>query len=567
MNKPSLVLIALALFSYCLIAWADETFQIRFFGLEGDAQKNVQTLLTLASNRIKTKQDLLKFYAKSHDEIKTALEPFGFFKPTITSTIAHTNNQWLINFYIDPGPAVIVTKVDFALTGEGADADYFRDIVAHFPIAAGQVFSTLNYNKAKSELQDMALQKGYFDAQMTTQQIKINVPDNSAEITLHFNTGIRYRYGTVRFNETPYSPEFVIRFADFAPGEYYDAKQVQQFQENLGLSNDFRQADVEPKVDLARNGFVPIDVALQAMPKRQFDLGIGYGTDTGPRGMINYLQRQITPSGQRFRAQLQASAINSILQADYTIPGTHPATDKYVITAAAQHQRINPGKSTVEKGGFSYVSAVAGLQQTLALFLHQEQWNLNGQMGQSELLLLPRATWSKTFKDNPTNPTKGFRFGLGVFGTPKIFSDNTPFIQSTLNLKGLYPLFSTDEIVGRLDLGHTAINNVKNLPLSLQLLAGGAESLRAYSYNSIGPGSSLFVSSLEYRHRIKGNWFAAGFFDSGNVSNSFPGRLKKSAGLGGLWKSPVGNLEATIGHAFDMPGKNISLQFNMGPDL
>ena len=153
-----------------------------------------------------------------------------------------------------------------------------------------------------------------------------------------------------------------------------------------------------------------------------------------------------------------------------------------------------------------------------------------------------------------------------MLGSPDLFG-NATFVQAQLNAKAIYPIFVENRIVTRINLGYTVINHINQLPLSLQFLAGGSESIRGYPFNTIGPGTTLAVGSFEYRQHIKGDWYAATFFDAGNVTNGVLNRLKKGVGVGALWQSPVGTLELTLAKALDQPGQPLAVQFSMGADL
>ena len=53
------------------------------------------------------------------------------------------------------------------------------------------------------------------------------------------------------------------------------------------------------------------------------------------------------------------------------------------------------------------------------------------------------------------------------------------------------------------------------LPLSLQLIAGGSDSIRGFDFQSIGPGKRKYVVSLEVQQQVVENWFVTGFGDLG----------------------------------------------------
>jgi len=118
----------------------------------------------------------------------------------------------------------------------------------------------------------------------------------------------------------------------------------------------------------------------------------------------------------------------------------------------------------------------------------------------------------------------------------------------------------------------TQISNIDNLPLSLAMLLGGADNLKAYSYNSIGPGKILSFLSMEVQKETFSKWYLIGFLDSGDVYNPSQKLFKYDAGIGLMWVSPVGPIKVGVAQAVDnhfqrIEGRNPKLVINMGPDL
>ena len=90
------------------------------------------------------------------------------------------------------------------------------------------------------------------------------------------------------------------------------------------------------------------------------------------------------------------------------------------------------------------------------------------------------------------------------------------------------------------------------VPDSQKFRAGGDESVRGYSYRSLGPivdgavgsGTTLYTTSLEVARPISATMpslWGALFIDAGNAANSFV-KPAVGYGLGVRWRSPVGPL-------------------------
>jgi translocation and assembly module TamA len=141
------------------------------------------------------------------------------------------------------------------------------------------------------------------------------------------------------------------------------------------------------------------------------------------------------------------------------------------------------------------------------------------------------------------------------------------------------------------EIGLTEVNGVKDLPKSVRYFAGGGNSVRGYDYESLGPteqvkdatentlkdadgndvievvgGKNLLVSSIEYDYQFRPSWAAAVFFDVGNAANDYNFDLKRGAGIGLRWISPIGPVRIDVARGLD-DKKAWNLHISMGPDL
>ena len=215
----------------------------------------------------------------------------------------------------------------------------------------------------------------------------------------------------------------------------------------------------------------------------------------------------------------------------------------------------------------SYINQFYDWQQTFSLTFLNENFTLRGQDRENSVMLIPSAKWLITVSDNPIKPTHGYTLSLSIQGTHEILGSSNSFFQVHTNGKIIHPIFSRGSLLARATLGYTATKDLNQLPLSLQLLTGGAQSIRGYDYKSIGPGRFLAVASIEYRHRVIGNWYLASFYDVGSANRKFLGSIKRGPGAGIVWLSPIGAVEVTAARGMDSPGKPWLFQFSVGPDL
>jgi len=552
-------------------SYAKNTLHYSIVGLSGDIQKSVEQSLNIKQQEELTNptpKEIQVFVAAAPYDIKIALQPFGYFQAEVTSSLTNKGEDWFANFVVKPQTPVKISSLDISMNGDGATDPILKHILTKNPMRIGSVLNTEAYKNFKQDFFDVALNHGYMETKITENAIKVDLKKHTANIILHFHTGPRYKFGNVTFSPSPFSEKFLHRFIPFQEGELYASNQLLILQNNLNNSGYFKNVSVTQNRQDIQRKTVPIQVELELRPNYQYDLGAGFGTDTGVRGLVGLEVRHLSDNGQHLKSFIKASNTQNSLEVRYLIPGKNPTTDQYDISAAAESRRQKYGDSRAFKLSGGYTTVFRNdWRQTLRLSLQQERYNLTNHPKQNTTFLIPSWSIMHLDSDNPVKPTRGHRINLTVQGAIKGIIARNNFFQAQLDAKWIHPFSSMNSIILRGTLGYTAINDINNLPLSLQYFAGGAQSVRGYAYNGLGPGRNLTVASAEFRQKVVSDWYAVGFFDLGNSDNSFRMRLKRGTGLGVAWLSPLGTLELTYAKALDNPGTPSMVQFSMGPEF
>ncbi len=552
------------------IVYAQDQLSIEISGLSGNLEKNTNQALKNSQAQMRTQnQEVAAFYKKAPTIIKKALQPYGYFNPTIQSSLSKKGTQWIAHFNIIPGPAVHITQVTIHIIGPAKNDPAFKRLYDHLPLKVGHTLNTENYEKTKQLLYDLASTRGYFDAKMLENKIYINLKNRTAQVILKFQSGPRYYFSDTLFSKNPFSPEFLMRFLHYKKGELYNYQKIEKTQQSFIDSNYFSHVIIRPLRKNAKNQWVPIEIKIIPKKRYAYIIGAGYGTDTNFRATLGFDIRHVNPYGHQVKSLIQASKTNSHASVSYLIPGRRPSSDIWGLSTGYANfdQVTGNGKSFKLEG--SYTTALGKWKQTLALTFLNERYNIINFPFTQTKVLYPNIHWQYISTQNQLYPTHGFSFSGFVGGTPQLSSiSDISFLQARANANLLFTLFGSTRFILRTALARTNIKNIQNLPFSLQLFAGGARSIRGYSYNQIGPGRNLFTASLEIQQRIKGKWYLAGFFDAGNVSDNNPFKnLNIGVGPGIAWLSPVGVIEITIARAITRPSKPWVIQFIMGPEL
>jgi translocation and assembly module TamA len=421
-----------------------------------------------------------------------------------------------------------------------------------------------DYKQSKKTLLDTVERAGYLNAQFKEHSIIIDKKRHAADITLTVDSGKRYYFGDIHFNQTPFDSDFLHRFVGFKTGEPYHYNSIVQLQDALSASNYFQQVAINSDKNKAQQQQIPIHIELTPRPQHLYSIGAGYGTDTGLRANLGWDERYFNRHGHYITALVSGSQMQNTFLTRYVIPGADPLKSRYEISLASQSLRYPQGNNSTEQFGLNHILKHGFWQQTLGL-QYQHQRSPGNRFVSN--YLLPTASWQFSNTDRLLFDTRGYRVALNFRGASRAVASSSNFIQSELRGKYIVPVMTKSRILFRGDLGYTTGNALTDLPLSLRFYNGGAQTVRGFSYYALGPGRYLTTGSTELQAAIHDKWYSCFFYDTGNAGDRFPLALERSAGVGLLWVSPVGPLELTLAKVLSQSSHPKRVQFSMGSDL
>lgn len=584
-----LLLISQALFA----ATATPTLSYQVTGVSPAMQKNGLAWLNAEQKRTPTpltQASIQTLYQAGFNNVSQAMQPFGYFYAQVTGHLTQIkNNTWQANYHVILGSPLPVTSIKLQIIGPGAHNSELQKIFHQFPLKLGQALNTISYQQYKNKLSHAALEQGYLNASFTTSNIGISLKQNKAEIHLIFDTGPQYYFGQIFFSKNPMNESLLQRYVSASGiniGTPYSPSLLQTLQQNLSDSHYFSSVNIEPDTHDLSQTSVPVQVELRPSPKQQYHFGVGYGTDTGFRGTLGINWDSVTSSGQSFRTLLQASQVQTSLDAKYSFPGKNPVTQQYFLSGNIMNQTPNTSRGTTEKISAGKAFLWDNWKTTFALSQQFDQYNLRGGNRLQSHLTIPNVNVSRSYNDDPIFPRHGYSVSLMARGATTAIGSSTNFAQTELFGRWITSPTPLSRLILRGDLGLTAVNNPSTIPLSLQFFAGGADSVRGYNYEQLGPGRYLTVASAEFQHQVVHNWYGAVFFDTGNAFNSFTNPAQKSEGVGHkyqgvnlnqllkagtgigiVWVSPVGPMELTLAKAIADKNMHPLVQFTMGTNI
>jgi len=555
-----------------------EPLQVKITGVSGDILGNVVALLSIERERSEPLLNdvrMRRLFDRGKQEISQALQPFGYFNPVVRSQLRQQDHSWIAEYDINPGNPALLDSVDVQLLGPGHDDPELKALPAGSAMQNGAIASQINYESLKKNLLNTALDIGYLDAVYSAHQLRVDPRTNKAQLQLHLETGPRYLFGAVRFNDAGLDPRLLQKYVPFKPGTPYSGRALLELQRVLMDSDYFDSVTVIDDRAAAQHLEVPVNVRLTPRKRHKYTAGIGYGTDTGLRGKLGWEHRRINRMGHKLAVELSASQIHKGMTARYSLPLGDPRTDRLAFSVTDSEEFTNTLDSKIKNIGASYIRVRNKWHETWSVNYQDEDYRVGDQTGRTTLLM-PGAVWSRVRADNALLPRNSTHIQVELRGAAQQILSDTSFLQIKTDIKRIIPVMDRDRLLVRAAIGASWVSRFTDLPATVRFFAGGDQSVRGYGYQTLGPtdssgtvigGRHLLVGSLEYEHALTETWRVAAFVDSGNAFDNLNLSMKTGAGIGIRRVLPVGMLRIDLGIAVSEPGHPLRLHISLGPDL
>ena len=515
-----------------------------------------------------------RLHDKAPQEIRRALEPFGYYHAKVERQLTRSASGWTARYDVALGEPIRVRHVDIVISGPGATEPVLQRWHASFPLNPGDVLVHRVYEDAKGELLDIARGLGYVDGQLERHEIAVDLQTNSADIKLLYATGPRYRFGSVDFEQDVFADDFLRRYLPFHRGDRYDIDKLIELQRALSNSDYFEYVQVEPQVDKATDEEVPIRIRLTPRKQFRYDVGIGYTTDTGPRGTLGFQNRRATSYGHHFVVVVSASEVLSNASASYLVPLRRPQTDSIAYSAQWEDENTDTVLRTTNSLSAMLTRVRGQWKRGLGISYERERYRVES--SDNSTLLIPLINWQRLWGRNRIHTLRGALFNAELRGAVEGALSDTTFLQIRTNGKMIESLGMRDRVLMRAEADASWTSEFSLLPASQRFFAGGDQSIRGYAYKSLGPidvdgtvigGTHMLIGSLEYEHIFGNIYSMALFYDSGNAFNKGSFTPVSGAGIGMRWRLPFGAMRIDVAYALSEPDHPWRLHINIGPDL
>lgn len=555
---------------------ATKTPELSITGGPSLLRDNVRQYLTIASEPCKAPLWRLKsLLLDAQTEIEQAAQAVGYYQLTYTTKLTQEKDCWQLHIALAPGEPAVIKQFNLIIEGDGQADGVFEPITLSPGLAVGDKFNHGHYETLKNRITTAAASHGYFQGRFVQSHVEVNQAENGADITLIYNTGPRYKLGDIRMHHGILHEKFLRRYLNIASGDDYDTDKLLELKSFYNATNYFNLATAAPDLQNLHDQQVDIDVQLEERKRYYFPLGFGIATDTGPRVRIGAEDRYVNDWGHSLKGDYSYSTVKSSSLLTYSIPLEQPSFESLRIYAGYDREDADTAYSRKHSYGTSYTYYQhSHWLHTYALTVENEYSALDGAPLTYSHLIIPSVTFSRTETDGNPYPLRGWNFTAKFSGSPNALGSDVSFVQMNMAAKYIQAL-PYGRLLLRAELGATQVSEIGSLPISQRFFAGGDTRVRGYDYKSLGPtdangkvvgGNNLWVNTVEYDYRVKPNWAVATFYDLGNAADDFKWELKRSAGIGLRWISPVGPVRMDIAKGLDEP-YGWHLHVSMGPDL
>ena len=145
------------------------------------------------------------------------------------------------------------------IRGAGSEQKEFAVLEKDLPPKEGDIFNHRVYKDSKSALESLSNTYGYFDQYWLNKSVDIILPDNTADVSLVYNTGDRYEFDEVVFftydkesgtltrdpAKLPVELSLLKQLFDFKEGDPFYRPAVTKFSNDLSATRYFNTVNVE----------------------------------------------------------------------------------------------------------------------------------------------------------------------------------------------------------------------------------------------------------------------------------------------------------------------------------
>jgi translocation and assembly module TamA len=498
----------------------------------------------------------------------------GYFSPIVRTDVRTVNNARRVTVTVEPGPQTVISSVSLSFRGAVITEDPEQENAtrAAFSLHEGDPFSQGDWDDAKNAALRTLQSRRYLAAKIYHSEALVDPRTHEAKLSVTFESGPTFTMGKLDVSGTRRYPEFIVHNVNpISPGDIYDTRRVAELQRQLQNTPYFASVAIDLDNDPTKPLDTPVHVKVSEFPFNSIRGGVGYSTDNGPLVQGAYSFLNTFGKAWPFTVEGRADQTQQYGQIQLAMP---PGPRAWTNSVLASYTTTDVSDTRIYsiRGGVQTSRTSQFLDYSYSLLYYQDRLDQNAFPPTTSRALVPAWSWTRRDTDDPLFPRRGNLIHVEAgFAIKGVLTDQT-FLRGYARGQQYLPIGKDDIVVIRAEFGGVFTSGSSTgVPASLLFRAGGSNSVRGYSFQSIGnnvdgsvlPTKYLVTGAAEYQHWFSHNWGAAAFFDIGTATDTWGEKVfYPGAGVGARWRSPVGPVNLDI--AYGIRNKSVRPYLTLG---
>ena len=450
-------------------------------------------------------------------------------------------------------------------------------------IGAGDLFSRKKVTDTSKRLTDRIGEEGYSFGNVNA------IPDidqagKTVALTFFIDPGKRVYARRINFvGNVKTRDEVLRREMRQQEGSWLSTARVERGKERLERTGYFKDVNVETVAVPGTADQVDVNYTVEEAPGGRLGGGLGFSPGQGAIFNASVVQDNFLGSGKRISFNFNNSRVNTryaigYLNPYFTVDGISQGFNLFYHDTNAARANL-AAYETRDVGGEINIGFPVSENNSIfgALKYRKTQIDLLSRSGAQIRNFVNRngsefdiLSLSVSFSYDTTNrrilPDKGTLHRIRVEGSLPTFDNSLKYYKVDYQTKWFKHLYKDFVFSLSADLGYgNAYGETTELPFFENFFAGGPRTLRGFKTNTLGPldsngrplgGNTKIIGRAElilpapFLDEYKKSFRLTGFIDAGNVygpdQNIDLGKIRYSTGIGAIWVSPFGVVQASI---------------------
>lgn len=502
----------------------------------------------------------------------------GYYETQVTYDLEadEERSRVTVRVTITEGEPVLVSQVTLAVTDDPSLASTLETLRPKLPLAEGHIFNEDQYQEAEAQIKALFLDLHYGRAKVERKATVI-LDQHAVQVSYAVNAGPLTVFGDTEIEGTKLiDPEIAARELQYKSGDPFSSAAIDVSRKNLLKLDLFGSVRFQQEESLENPSVIPMRLRVEEKPFREWQAGIGFGTEDQMRAQLRWRHNNWLGGGRRLEVQVKASGLVRNLDVSFIQPHAFGAGNRfslafrpqqldepsYLLNATRLQPRFEREFSPQLSGFIAYrweYDQLSNVASSTARVL--KEFQRKGTLSGVSTGLI----WTTT--DDPLNATRGFLMSASAEQIGGVLGGAFEFMKFEGEARGYHLVAPHTVLAGRLKFGFAdPSGKSKEIPMFERFYAGGISSVRGYGRYRLGPiseaddpvgGRSLLEGSVEVRRQFTEKIGGTLFLDFGQVSlTSFDvpvDDLQFAAGFGVLYTSPMGPLLLALGFPFSSP--------------